>query len=172
MASGLHIGGSSSQAASSKQNGYPSGGTSPTTRPPKQNSIKSIHNDTQSVQPLVKLLLSSLATLSATQLVAQIRMLCEKLPEATTILQESVLVKGEKVVRYHADTDSEDECCSDADNDEGASYGQIISIANEGFTSRYAKCENCDDEFDVTNNPREGCYWHPGEHQFSFQLNL
>ncbi|RFU26178.1 hypothetical protein B7463_g10171, partial [Scytalidium lignicola] len=38
-----------------------------------------------------------------------------------------------------------------------------ISVGDKEYTSRYAKCENCKEFFDVTANWRGACFWHPGQ---------
>jgi len=96
------------------------------------------------------------------------------------------LVHGKDVVRYHEDTDDEDDGMTDesTDDDEGETEPDSdgsnvfsessesrrfrklkpIALKDEDMTPRYAKCENCKEEFDVTGNERGDCVWHSGTH--------
>ena len=38
-----------------------------------------------------------------------------------------------------------------------------ISIADDELTSKFAKCDHCEEEFDVTINEKGDCRWHTGE---------
>jgi hypothetical protein len=95
-------------------------------------------------------------------------------------LWKRLTVPGKEVVRYHVDTDSEDasgaeseeegeeeESASDSDaredGDSGRKETKPIAIRNDEMTPRYANCENCNEEFDVTLNERGDCVWHSGK---------
>jgi hypothetical protein len=90
-------------------------------------------------------------------------------------------VPGKEVVRYHADTDSEDDQDSEnessedeEDEEESADNSDSeedreprkklkpIEAADEEIVPRNAKCLNCGDDFDVSCNERGDCRWHPG----------
>ena len=43
------------------------------------------------------------------------------------------------------------------------------SFGSQRMVSRYAKCQNCLDDFDVTNNGSEACEYHPGELEVDFE---
>jgi hypothetical protein len=82
--------------------------------------------------------------------------------------------------RYHEDSESENREGYESEEEEsegteeggeedgeGKENGKVlkeikpIGIHDEDETSRYAKCENCGEGFDVTTKERE-CAWHPG----------
>jgi hypothetical protein len=91
-------------------------------------------------------------------------------------LEKKLLVKGREVSRYHADSDSEsekedeEEEVDDEDEEESDAERSVIlhknclqpiSVADDEWTPRFAKCRNCHEEFDVTQNDERGsCYWH------------
>jgi hypothetical protein len=110
-----------------------------------------------------ELLQSTLKSLSPAQLLLELQTICANHPEAKKAIQDKLFVKGKDIVRYHADAESEDESDNSDAEDEGPKAKQTIPIADEELTSRHAKCLNCDEEFDVTNNQRGACFWHTGE---------
>ena len=63
--------------------------------------------------------------------------------------------------------DSEDEDESENDTEE------IASISNDlkRLRPRFAMCENCSEEFDVTDNQKKACVYHDGMHQ-DYRWNL
>ena len=81
------------------------------------------------------------------------------------------------MVRYHADTEGEDGSATEVSEDEVISDSEVesedlenlragklaaIAVTNDAFTPRFARCENCKQEFDVSENVRGDCVWHPG----------
>lgn len=91
------------------------------------------------------------------------------------------LVKGEDVVRYHADTESEgkgsvgesideyetfEEYEAFSEKREAERYKRSIELRNDEFTARWQDCENCGMVFDVSVNFYDSyewpCNWHPG----------
>jgi hypothetical protein len=89
-------------------------------------------------------------------------------------LEKYLLVQGKDVVRYHADSDSEDadeeseedeEDSDSEDESDKETNKQSISVPDEGLIPRFAKFGHCDEEFDVTSNERgtmrsvEGGLW-------------
>lgn len=84
------------------------------------------------------------------------------------------LVLGKDVVRYHVDTEDEDAAAteesekeeedSDSKDEKVARIRNLqpIGLSDDSMTPRYAKCENCKEEFDVTSNERGDCVWHTG----------
>lgn len=98
-------------------------------------------------------------------------------PLLVTQLSSVWLVKGKDVVRYHADTDDEDGAATEESEEEENSDSEAesvdsevkrlaklerIALANEEQTPRFARCQNCKEQFDVTINERGLCVWHPG----------
>ena len=113
--------------------------------------------------------------------------LCQSFPDVIPPLEHHLLVQGKDVVRYHADTDSEDEgeeteseteSESDVSDESGSDREsktsktsktrKLIAIGDDEYTARMATCQNCDQEFDVTFNHRGFCLWHPGIVDLSF----
>jgi hypothetical protein len=98
---------------------------------------------------------------------------CESIEPLRTDLEKCLLVKGRDVVRYHADSDSEDaeeedeeEDSEEDESDEGKGPRKElkpIALADDELTPKFAKCKHCKQEFDVTINEKGGCVWHTGE---------
>lgn len=109
-------------------------------------------------------------TIDATRLRMYLRQFCETIPELRQGLERQLLVKGKDVDRYHRDTDSEDDAESENESSEDGDESEIgrekplrpIAIGDEEFTPMYAKCENCEEEFDVSCNDTRECHWHTG----------
>jgi hypothetical protein len=88
---------------------------------------------------------------------------CKSVEPLRKDLEMSFLVRGEQVVRYHCDSESEDkEDEIDEEEEEEEKNKRPIVIEDEEMTPRYAKCDHCDEEFDVTENEKGDCIWHPG----------
>lgn len=107
---------------------------------------------------------------------------CAVNPDLVRELESQWLVHGRDVIRYHADTDSEDDENSDKETSDEELYDSDeyneeekeddrkarrnamrgIKVGNDDATPRYAKCLHCRDTFDVTTNGRGDCCWHPG----------
>ena len=85
-------------------------------------------------------------------------------------LEKSLLVTGKEIIRYHADSDSEDEGVDEygfhGEDDSDAKLHLPIKVADEELTSREVVCENCKQVFDVTDNGKRVCLWHPGSSLF------
>ncbi|KAI9769610.1 MAG: hypothetical protein M1839_003612 [Geoglossum umbratile] len=98
----------------------------------------------------------AIMTLGTELLRKELEFLCQEFPAVIHTLEDRLLVQGKDVVRYHMDTDSEDNANSEESESESSPAG------GEEYTARMATCENCDQEFDVTLNERGDCLWHPG----------
>ncbi|TVY39472.1 hypothetical protein LOCC1_G005421 [Lachnellula occidentalis] len=127
-------------------------------------------------------LVEALNKASANRLRDLLMMVCRQHPAAKALVEREFLVPKREVVPYHANTESEDgnseseeETESDSENEsvEENAQHQVIaryiapastsvkrkaeaSMDNELFP-RFAKCENCNEEFDVTKNERGDC---------------
>jgi len=106
---------------------------------------------------------------------------CREHPAARALVEREFLVPKSEVVPYHADTESEDGGAnSEEDSDDEAIISKkksendhaILPTPNlkrkagsidEELVPRFAKCENCKEEFDVTANERGDCIWHWGK---------
>jgi hypothetical protein len=89
-------------------------------------------------------------------------------------LEMGILVPGKAVVRYHANTDSEnDENFSSSESSDSFEESfdrsnkrqrktKPIIIKDNEMTSRYSRCLKCKKRFDVTRNERGDCVWHDG----------
>lgn len=127
-------------------------------------------------QPMVSDALKiSIDTMEVSRLRMLVRHYCESNTELRCVLERETLVKGKDVVRYHFDNDSEDDVDSEiesnneedeeeksgSENEEREKPLKPILVGDEEFTARYATCEHCKEEFDVSNNTRE-YQWHTG----------
>jgi len=91
---------------------------------------------------------------------------CETMQPLREDLEKSLLVTGKEIIRYHADSESEDE-----EPNEDWQYKEYdfdeklripIAVDDEEFTPRDVVCENCKEVFDMTCNEARECHWHPG----------
>ncbi|KAF8847874.1 hypothetical protein BDZ45DRAFT_606751 [Acephala macrosclerotiorum] len=98
-------------------------------------------------------------------------------------LEKECLVQGKNIVRYHADTASEDakddksSGTEDGSDDDGTSTQnkkekKSIAIEDDEFAPRFAKCEHCEEEFDVTNNEKGDCLWHTGTKEVDYEADV
>lgn len=131
-------------------------------QPPRQN--------TKEVQQALRIL-------SREQLLAELDFLCNNENGVEEVLAGRLLVRGKDVSRYHADTDSEEneneESEEDEDEDEDDEEDdesdirdhkkrRYVRARDEEVVPRIAKCLNCREEFDVTENEERECRWHTG----------
>lgn len=126
----------------------------------------------------------AIKTLSTELLRKELEFLCHEYPAIVQTLEDRLLVQGKDVVRYHVDTESEDDADSEIESEEsepesdGSDKSDLdrksmkrkwIAVGDEEYTARMATCENCKEEFDVTLNERGDCEWHPGIVLLPFQ---
>jgi len=155
--------------------------TSTTNMPrPKRQPLKAVRNGARvapapAPKPIVSdALKKAIDTMDESRLRMWVKHYCESIEPLRTDLEKSLLVKGREVVRYHADSDSEDaeeeEEEEEEDNKESENEGnetekevKPISIADDEFTPKFVKCDNCHEEFDITVNEKGDCRWHTGE---------
>jgi hypothetical protein len=129
----------------------------------------------QTATPRSEELLKAIDTVDA----ARLRTIIKDLYTTNSALKQSLesqwLILGKEVVQYHADTDSEDAGYSDeGENETNEQYEarrqlqeaerskRPIKLDAQDFTSRFVECENCEEEFDLGDNLRGWCVWHPG----------
>ena len=118
-------------------------------------------------------------TLDAAELRGWVKYYCKTVEPMRSTLEEKYLVLGKDVVRYHADTDSEDDKESEnesseeeEDDEEDDTNAESeneprkklkpIAAADDEMVPRYAECLNCKERFDVSDNKRGYCRWHTG----------
>jgi hypothetical protein len=97
------------------------------------------------------------------------------MPALREALESECLVQGKDIVRYHANVESED---AEADEDQSSETEESddenaprpnkkqlapVAITDVEFASRFAKCSNCKEDFDVTTNEKGDCTWHTGK---------
>lgn len=134
-------------------------------------------------KPIVLMALTTtIENMPECQLRDTMKLYCEKIPELRKGLEQEFLVPGKDVVRYHADTASEDESnneLSSESENESSDNGSVIvtskarrwerrpiETGDDELAERWAKCENCGCVFDVTKNERGDCIWHPGQKHY------
>lgn len=119
-------------------------------------------------------LLQAIDTVDASRLRTVIKCLCYIDPLLVKNLEFQFLISEQDVVRYHADTDSEDAGFSGSDEDfeqyearhkeeEAVKNARPISIEKTKLTQRFVECQNCGEEFNVGKNERGDCVWHPSK---------
>ncbi|KAL3420541.1 hypothetical protein PVAG01_06986 [Phlyctema vagabunda] len=122
----------------------------------------------------------ALSTMTAERLRAMLTELYKENDACKSFLMKRLLVQRHEMIPYHADSESEDkeqpseeeeevenEADDDDDNDEVPAGTGRKRKASPGpldrtLGSRYAICQNCSVEFDVTSNYKGSCNWHPG----------
>lgn len=137
------------------------------TREPARPPLGVVQNDarpTAAAQGGISAALKSVfKTLSESRLRAELEIICSQHDAVHRELEKKFLVMGKEVVRYHADSESEGE---GETGESGSSRPQQrnvrrpIAVSEDEWTPRYAKCENCKEEFDVTQNSERNCQWH------------
>ncbi|CZR59438.1 uncharacterized protein PAC_09330 [Phialocephala subalpina] len=122
-------------------------------------------------------------TLPETRLRALIVRYCESMADLRGALERECLVQGKDIVRYHANTESEDaeddeslETEEGSDDDDTPTRNKkekkFIAKADDELAPRFAKCEHCDEEFDVTNNEKGDCLWHTGMKENDYEADV
>jgi Ran GTPase-activating protein (RanGAP) involved in mRNA processing and transport len=120
-------------------------------------------------------------TVDASSLRHTIKSICKRNPALLKDLEDQWLVRGKDIIRYHENTDSEEDSDSDnvssededdfdSENEDELEYEReerrrvkkLIEVGDDEAVGRHAKCENCGEEFDVTSNDRGDCVWHSG----------
>jgi hypothetical protein len=149
---------------------------------PKRQPLKAVKNGSRAKTEAASKPVVSAALKGAIYSVDDVRLRqwivdkCESIEPLRKCLEESFLVLGKEVVRYHVDCNLEDDEKSENDGSEkdeeddngidedGEPSKKIkpIAVADDKMTPRYASCLNCKDEFDVTINEKGDCIWHSG----------
>jgi hypothetical protein len=128
-------------------------------------------------------LAQAIDTMNETMLRVYVKHYCKTNKVLRCDLEQLCLVPGKDVVRYHADTDSEDDLdseneSSEDEEDEEESTGNSdseedkeprkklkpIDATDDEMVPRNAKCLNCGEDFDVSCNERGDCIWHTGKY--------
>ncbi|KAH8778072.1 hypothetical protein BGZ57DRAFT_347927 [Hyaloscypha finlandica] len=125
----------------------------------------------------------AIESMSHDRLKALVKHYCKSIEPLRNKLEKKLLVAGREVVRYHIDSDSENDQNSENESSEeeeeaNGSYNDSdeldedkeprkklkpIAAADSEMVPKYATCLNCKTEFDVTLNDRGDCRWHSGE---------
>ena len=127
-----------------------------------------------------------------------VKTLCRTQPLAARFLEDQLLASGPAIKDYEnvstdeeseedeEDEEDEEEQGTDEDNekDDGEeeakpskttqnSKGQPLAqvAGQKRMRSRFATCEQCEEEFDITENHREACEWHPGKQKLFIQFS-
>ena len=92
------------------------------------------------------------ATLHRVQTV--LREICTENPEAFSLACEKLLVGHEDSTATDTDTDTDTEAKDDG--------GPGTKRKRDTMQHRYKICTQCDEEYDILDNPEDACEWHPG----------
>ncbi|KAJ5752918.1 hypothetical protein N7520_009835 [Penicillium odoratum] len=113
----------------------------------------------------------SIETASSTVLRVLLRSICETIPEAKTKVVQHLLVAKNLVpvvptkdpLSYHSDLDedSESDTESNSESDTESKPDTRAPAQLLGKRPRYSKCKNCEKEFDVLENSKKACRYHP-----------
>ena len=151
-----------------------------TSRQPAREPFGILQNDARPASKGISTALkSAIATLSEDRLREELETLCRQHDAARKDLEKKLLVTGREVSRYHADSDSENEQKEEeeeSDTEGSKTFRSLrypkttksvlpIKVADDEWTPRFAKCENCGEEFDVTENDERRCHWHTGKYR-------
>jgi hypothetical protein len=151
----------------------------------KRQPLKVVKNEVQvkaesPTKPAVSAALKkAIDTMDHMRLRLLVKNYCETMEPLREDLEKSLLVPGGEVVRYHVDTESEDDKNGDKESssedeikDEDASdieeapkvrkERKPIAAADDEMVPRYTICLRCKAEFDVTANDKRDCKWHSG----------
>jgi hypothetical protein len=145
-------------------------------RQPAREPLEVLQNDARPApKGIPAALKSAIATLSEDRVREELETLCRQHDAARQDLERKLLVTGKEVSRYHANSESEDEKEEEQSDSDGSRVFDsrlhypksiksklLIAVGDDEWTPRFAKCENCDEEFDVTENDERCCYWHTG----------
>jgi hypothetical protein len=129
----------------------------------------------------------AIESMSHDRLKTLVKHYCKSIEPLRNKLEENLLVAGREVVRYHIDSDSENDQNSENESseeeeeqeeeEEDGSHNDSddldedkeprkklkpIAAADGEMVPKYATCLNCKAEFDVTFNNRGDCRWHSG----------
>jgi hypothetical protein len=134
-----------------------------------------IENGTQrNVKSISLDLKNALATLGESRVREELEAVLRNHDAAQFELENKLLVRGRYVVRYHADSESENEKGGDEEETRRVRLQQrpkrkfAIGVVDDEWTPRFAQCKNCRGEFDVTQNEQRECHWHPGRLTFIY----
>jgi hypothetical protein len=151
----------------------------------KRQPLKVVKNEVQvkaesPAKPVVSAALKkAIDTVDHMRLRLLVKNYCETMEPLREDLEKSLLVADGEVVRYHVDTESEDDRQGDKESssedeikDEDASdfekapkerkERKPIAVADDEMVPRYTICLHCKAEFDVKANDKRNCKWHSG----------
>ncbi|RDW85422.1 hypothetical protein BP5796_03747 [Coleophoma crateriformis] len=128
-------------------------------------------------------------TLNEDRLRNILRDICRENESARRTVETNYLVPAAMVVPYDKDDESEDDEAEEGSDDETDEFAPNYPPANvhnmkrkaadisvdvvpSGMRPRYAACENCKKEFDVTDNHRGDCVWHPGSKEPDYESDF
>ena len=141
-------------------------------------------------RPLTDALIDAINTAPPKELRSALKRTCESSKEAWKLVKKILLVRRtrvqHKIVKRKLDSEgtigstdedqsgsggedeggSESEDSQEKDVDRGTNghcNGSLLSAVKR-YRPRFATCENCNEDFDVTNNDEDACVWHPGRH--------
>ena len=112
-------------------------------------------------------LLKALLSLSEGRLRQEILGLASLSRENHEHLRSRLTVPGKYAESESEDCSGEESTSDSEDDEDGASHridSNPVALGDDKMTPRYAQCENCSGEFDVTCNDMGDCVWHPGEY--------
>lgn len=135
-----------------------------------------------------QLLVNAIDTVDESSLRTMIKEYCAIIPELRERIENKLLARGKDIVRYHdgdesegkgdvgSDSDGEgypEESESEEDTEEDSEEDseekpprekiiKPIATADDELLPRFAKCLNCEEDFDIIENTRGDCRWHDG----------
>ena len=76
-------------------------------------------------------------------------------------------IRGRRIQYEPDNNEDEEQCEARHKREETERNKRSIKLGNGELTPRFVECENCGEEFDIGENERGDCVWHPGKHFLS-----
>ncbi|KAJ5287744.1 hypothetical protein N7478_003430 [Penicillium angulare] len=103
-------------------------------------------------------------------LASMLKEICQKYPSITEFVQSRLLVCEDEVARPGTSaTPTSVHEGGNSSNDEGEDTTSATASRSGKLKKRYARCENCEEEFDVTGNTVTSCSYHPSESEPNYE---
>jgi hypothetical protein len=115
---------------------------------------------------------TAIVRVSKEVLISLLWKICEENPSAREFVKDNLFVDENEVPQPGSPRESYDSGDSDASDDDDNEKENTNSVpatttGPKRLRTRYARCTNCKEEFDVSENTKKSCSYHPGMCPFS-----